>query len=232
LESATSSAIATTDVDEGDVVLPIPDRPQGPGAPPSGWCGETAIQEALLHLGIWAPQKIIHDVAKPEHPDLYSNDIPVALSALGIAYTVYAPKKAGFEAYSAWVRGAIDDGVPAIAGVKILPSEHPEWGLDHFVLAVGYGDRGLLVNTTWNRREWVGDTTTPGLSLHGAFYAIRMKRPKDAQGVLAAWLEVIDESATTVSVRVVCLERDLDGATKSALHAIDASKVARFRCDM
>jgi hypothetical protein len=228
--------------DDADVALPIPDRPQAPESPDSGWCGETAIQEALLHLGVWAPQKTIHAVAKPKHSDLYSNDIPVALAALGIPHSFYAPKKKGFDAYAAWVRDAIDGGEPVIAGVKILPTEHPDWGLDHFVLAIGYGDDGLLVNTTWGRREWVGDTTTPGLSLHAAFYAIAVHRPADANGARAARLEVIEESATLVRVRVVCLDASSSGVEHRAgakwqsatlgdgAITISATTVARFRC--
>ena len=36
------------------LALAIPARKQHEDAPPSGWCGETAIQEGLLHLGVWA----------------------------------------------------------------------------------------------------------------------------------------------------------------------------------
>jgi hypothetical protein len=190
--------------DDATVVLPIADRDQAPESPPSGWCGETAIQEGLLHLGMWAPQKKIHDAGKASHPDLYSQDIPVALSALGVAYTVYAPAKPGYGPYSEWVRGVLDQGDSVIAGVKILPTEHPEWGLDHFVLAVGYGPKGLLVNTTWGKRAWVADTTTKGLSLAHAFYAIRLRavaHPKDAQ---PARLEVLEENPFEVKLRVRC----------------------------
>ncbi len=52
-----------------------------------------------------------------------------------------------------------------LAGVKVLPTQHPEWGLDHFVLVVGHGDQGLLVNTTWGDRRWVRDTDTPGADM-------------------------------------------------------------------
>ena len=119
---------------EGERALPIAARRHAPEAPPQGWCGETAIQEALLYFGVWAPQARINASAKPAHPDLYSNDVPVALAALGARFEAY---RAGAEPYVRFVRRAIDEGDPVIAGVKILPTEHPSWGLDHFVLVVG-----------------------------------------------------------------------------------------------
>src|SRR5438874_7332852 len=65
--------------DDAKRALPIPARTHAPEAPPEGWCGETAIQEGLLYLGVWAPQAIINRAGHPSHPDLYSNEIPIAL---------------------------------------------------------------------------------------------------------------------------------------------------------
>jgi len=103
--------------------------------------------------------------------------------------------------------------------VKILPTKHPEWGLDHFVLVVGYGERGLLVNTTWGHREWVSDTTTPGLSFKNAFYAIRLDGVREA----GARLTVLSESDGKVKLRVTCGDRERE-------ETIDAEKAARFSC--
>jgi hypothetical protein len=187
------------------VVLPIAAREHAPEAPPEGWCGETAIQEGLLHLGVWAPQRVINKAGKPVHPDLYSNDIPVALAELGVRYTSY-PGGRGFAAFAAWIRGALDAGDPVLAGVKILPTKHPEWGLDHFVLVVGYDADRLLVNTTWGHRAWVSDTTTPGLSFANAGYALRLSGVSGVSGAgaRAARLVVLEENDTTVKVRVTC----------------------------
>ena len=160
---------------EATLVLPIPARDQAPEAPPEGWCGETAIQEGLLYRGVSISQRVINQAGKPVHPDLYSTEIPIALTKLGVRYTVYSPARGGFDAFSQWVRGALEEGDPVLAGVKILPTEHPNWGLDHFVLVVGYGPKGLLVNTTWGTRQWVSDTRSPGLSFANAFYAIRLR---------------------------------------------------------
>jgi hypothetical protein len=204
------------------VVLPIPPREHARERPPEGWCGETAIQEGLLHLGVWAPQRLINKAGRPAHPDLYSTDIPVALTELGVRYTAY-PGGRGFEAFAAWIRAALDAGDPVLAGVKILPTKHPEWGLDHFVLVVGYGgekepgtDR-LLVNTTWGHREWVADTTTPGLSFTKAGYAIRLSGVAPTrESARAARLSVLEENDTTVRVHVMCT-----GLEKGASYTIE-----------
>jgi hypothetical protein len=204
------------------LTLPIPPRQHAREAPPEGWCGETAIQEGLLHLGVWAPQRLINKVGRPAHPDLYSTDIPVALTDLGVRFTFY-PGGRGFDAFAAWIRAALDAGDPVLAGVKILPTKHPEWGLDHFVLVVGYGggkeagpDR-LLVNTTWGHREWVSDTTTPGLSFAKAGYAIRLSGvAMTRETARAARLSVLEENDTTVKVHVMCT-----GLEKGASYTIE-----------
>ena len=209
-EDATAPERALAPLEDPIVVLPIPDREQDARSPPSGWCGETAIQEGLLHLGGWASQAAIHRAGKPVHPDLYSNEIPIALAALGVQYSFYVPKKnekkekKGYAAYAQWVRDAIDQGDPVLAGVKLVPTEHPSWGLDHFVLVVGYGKRGLLVNTTWGRKEWVSDVATNGLSFENAFYGLRLRGSSPPKGARAARLSVIDETPSRVQLRVEC----------------------------
>lgn len=197
------SAVRVPTAGEAPTALLIPPRAHAPEAPPAGWCGETAIQEALLALGVWAPQRLINKAGKPVHPDLYSTDIPVALSDLGVRHSFYAGGK-GFDAFARWVGKAVDEGDPVLAGVKILPTEHPEWGLDHFVLVVGHREGGLLVNTTWGSRRWVGDTTTPGLSFKNAFYAIRLSGLTLPPKAHPARLTVLDEDAAAVKVRVTC----------------------------
>lgn len=158
---------------EADLVLAIPARHQEPAAPAAGWCGETAIQEGLLHLGVFASQGAINKAGHPVHPDLYATEIPGALHALGVRFTPY-PGARGYDQFRPWVVRALDAGHPVLAGVKLVPSEHPGWGLDHFVLVVGYGKRGLLVNTTWGYRAWVAEDGTSGLSFKGAFYGFRL----------------------------------------------------------
>jgi hypothetical protein len=199
-----------------EVTLAIPDRPQAKESPASGWCGETAIQEALMHYGAWVPQKTIHDAGKPLHPDLYSPEMPVALAGLGVTFESYQTAKTSVPGgYAGYVRAAIDAGDPVIAGVKILPTEHPEWGLDHFVLAVGYGPKGLLVNTTWNEQQWVGDGVKKGISFERAFFALRVRGVAGPKGRAStpARATVSSEGDTLVQLVVSCPGMGKDGAT-------------------
>lgn len=231
------------------VSLDIPARKQHANAPPSGWCGETAIQEGLLHLGVWASQRIIHDAGKSKHPDLYSDELPTALAQLGVTYATYAPKNKGFGAYEAFVRDAVNNGDPVLAGVKILPSEHPTWGLDHFVLVVGHGQQGLLANTTWGTRVWASETTTEGISFKNAFYALRLTGVVRSKGALPARLTVLEETLATVKLRIACVADKGDHRVERRHHAwdakpewtqavagasvivsIDAEREARFQC--
>ena len=241
---------------EAKLLLPIPPREHAPEAPPAGWCGETAIQEGLLHFGVWAPQRIINKAGRPTHPDLYSPDVPVALSELGVKHSFYAGSR-GDGMFEQWIRRALDAGDPVLAGVKILPTIHPEWGLDHFVLVVGYGDKGLLVNTTWGHRLWVADTTAPGLSFKNAFYAIRLGGVSVAGPARAARLSLLAarEGEAKVKVRVTCTGLQPGAAVRIELRrsrldetpawseeiratadrvtrevAVDADRVARFQC--
>lgn len=201
-ERATDAAAT----DDADRLLPIPARSHADGAPPEGWCGETAIQEALLHHGVWAPQAVINRAGSPAHPDLYSNELPRALDQMGAVYTRYVARRGGYADYEAWVKEALDAGDPVIAGVKILPTAHPEWGLDHFVLVVGHGARGLLVNTTWGSREWTSPARTRGISLVNAGYAIRVTGARRPEGATAARASVIREGAAEVRLAVTCVE--------------------------
>jgi hypothetical protein len=201
---AGAADISRAAADEAIVTLPIPARAQAAESPPSGWCGETAIQEGLLYLGVWAPQGLINKAGRPIHPDLYSPEIPVALQELGVRYTVYAQAR-GYDGFASWTRTALDEGHPVLAGVKILPTEHPEWGLDHFVLVVGHAQGTLLVNTTWGTRQWVGDTHTKGLSLANAFYGLRLDGLTTLpRGALPARVTLLEEAESRMKMRVIC----------------------------
>ena len=164
---------------------------------------------------MWAPQRLINAAGRPVHPDLYSPEIPVALGALGVRHTFYAGAR-GYEPFAKWVRAAIDEGVPVFAGVKLLPTQHPEWGLDHFVLAVGHGPKGILVNTTWGSQKWIDATATTGISLERAFYGIRLTGLATAPSATAARVTVLDETAPNVKVRVSCT-----GLSKDSVYRIE-----------
>jgi hypothetical protein len=153
--------------------------------PPEGWCGEDAIQEALFFFGAYYPQERINDAGSPAHPDLYANDIPRALGRLGFRYRSWEWKPAPLGDFIAWIRKEIAAGSPVLAGVKINPTAHPEWGLDHFVLVVGTEKGSLLLNTTWGYRSTLSESqlrsTKEGLSFANdskSYYGISILGPK------------------------------------------------------
>ncbi len=129
------------------VNLHIPDRDEDDNAPDEGWCGETCIQMALEYYGKRVSQKAINKAGHPAQPDLWEDDVPVALDALGVKYNLWDADNPDLEAFIAWVKSQLEAGYPAVVGVKIYPDEQPDWYVDHFVLAVGCGSQGLLVNT-------------------------------------------------------------------------------------
>jgi hypothetical protein len=146
---------------------------------------------------------MIHRAGRPAHEDLYSDEIPVALGELGVRFATYAGPR-GYAPFASWTKEALRAGDPVLAGVKILPTAHPTWGLDHFVLVVGHGPKGLLVNTTWGHRAWVADTETPGLSLKNAFYGLRLQGLVLGPDAAPARLTFRDETDAGVKLRVTC----------------------------
>jgi len=131
--------------------LEIPDTGQEARRPNSGWCGESSIQMAMSYYGAYASQQAINRAGKPSHPDLYANDIPTAMKNLGLEFTPWLGK--GMPEFTKWVRGELAADHPVLVGVKIYPTAHPLWPLDHFVLAVGCTEDSLTYNTTWKRQE-------------------------------------------------------------------------------
>ena len=129
----------------------IPDTGQEWRKPKTGWCGEASIQMALSYYGAYTSQQAINHAGKPAQPDLYDTDLPVALKAVGLEFKPW--QGTGLKPFFNWVRAELGAGHPVIMGMKINPTIHPDWSLDHFVLAVGSTEDALIYNTTWKRRE-------------------------------------------------------------------------------
>lgn len=129
------------------VLLPIPDRPEDSGAPPEGWCGETSIQMGMAYFNVEIPQKEIYAAGNPAHPELYADDIDLALNTLGVEYVSWDENNHNLAEFIEWIKANLAKGYPVFCGLKLYPTKHPEWLLDHFVLAVGYNGRGLFINT-------------------------------------------------------------------------------------
>ncbi|MBT8493411.1 MAG: C39 family peptidase, partial [Deltaproteobacteria bacterium] len=133
-------------------VLDIPSRNQAPESPRAGWCGETAIQEALLYYGAYVPQREINRIGDSQHPDLYWSEMPRAMRRLGLRFQP-SPRRASLSGFLEWSREHLRQRRPVLAGIKIYPTATPRWALDHMVLVVGFSRSGFAINTTWGRRE-------------------------------------------------------------------------------
>lgn len=112
-----------------------------------GWCAEACIQMAMAYYKTAISQKNINKAASPSHSDIYMDEIDIALEKLSVGYISWYGKNKNIEDFILWIKTMLNSYYPVICGVKIYPTEHPEWFLDHFVLIVGYNSKGLLVNT-------------------------------------------------------------------------------------
>ena len=74
-----------------EILLDIPDIGQEKRRPKEGWCGESSIQMAArpTTAAYTSSQKAINRAGKPAHPDLYEEDIPVAMTGLGMEYKTW-----------------------------------------------------------------------------------------------------------------------------------------------
>lgn len=230
-----------SEADRPEVVLGTTPVAQAPESPKEGWCGEAAIQEGMLSLGAYVSQARVNRAGKPSHPDLYASELPQALLALGVEGAWM--KGRGFDAVRAFTAEAVARGRPVVAGVKLLPTAHPSWGLDHFVALVGVRDSGVLVDTTWGTRVLVGSAPTRGISLAGAFFAVRLERISGLPEGEGAVLSVVSDAAAGVVVRAVCPEgaarvrvddvapsRDVPLVAREARVTVKRDAFVRFRC--
>jgi|GEM_PF-1165788 hypothetical protein len=143
------NASASCAIIEESVHLGIPDRAWDPGRPDLsvGWCAEACIQMALAYYGLNVTQAEINSAGDPDHPDLYAYEVDHTLGVLGTIVEVWDEDNSALSAFAEWIKNHLQRGHPVLLGVKIHPDEHPSWSLDHFVLAVGYTDGGLILNT-------------------------------------------------------------------------------------
>lgn len=208
-------------------LLNIPDRKHAPDRPKGvGWCGESAIQAALLFHGAYVPQKAINRAGKPTHADLYSNEIPAALRNLGMNIQIWPGATVKMPLFIQWLRGRIAAGTPVLAGVKIYPTDHPRWGLDHFVLAVGFNNGGIILNTTWQRQETLTlkqlQSTKKGLAFknrYDSYYGISIRGPTAfGKHDLRVRLFVQKETDKKVALVVKC-----EGLTRGAEYVLHKS---------
>jgi hypothetical protein len=220
---------ATTTKTGDDILLGIAPRIHELGRPPEGWCGEVAIQEAMLYFGAYYPQEQINEAGNPVHPDLYSNEIPRALKNLNADCRQWPGSRAGQRDFLAWIRKQIAAGSPVLVGVKIYPTSHEEWGLDHFVLAVGVQGDSLVLNTTWGFRYTLSErqlrSTKEGFSFANKYntqYGIRIKAPRpldDNDPPVRLFIQ--KETADRMAVIVKC--EDLQPGVEYSLYNLSST---------
>jgi ABC-type bacteriocin/lantibiotic exporter with double-glycine peptidase domain len=134
---------------KAEIDLNIPDREWDNTRPDKkvGWCAEACIQMALAFYGHHVSQSEINKAGKPEHSDLYMDDIDPALNQLSVRYIPWDSSNRNIDEFVSWIKEMLNLRYPVLCGVKTYPDKHPRWILDHFVLIVGYKENGFIVNT-------------------------------------------------------------------------------------
>jgi hypothetical protein len=145
-----SEAMAAESDDQ--VNLNIPDRAWDPvyANLTMGWCGETSIQMAMAYFGKEVSQKDINKAAGDDIPAINETDVDTASISLGVTFTSWPDSEQEMDAFIDWIKKELTEGYPVICGIKIYPDEHPDWFVDHLVLAVGFDENGLILNTQTN----------------------------------------------------------------------------------
>lgn len=154
----------------------IPAIAQDPTCPPDGWCGEAAIQMAMMYYGVYAPQKVINAAGHPSHPDLWSNELGPAMEAFGFSGTGL-PTGSTSEFITA-LKPVLHEGTPVILGINVFSKGH---GDAHFCIAAKYDDQTLTVNTTWEMTPrvypWGKMAVRDGLTLADTFMGLAVVPP-------------------------------------------------------
>ena len=142
--------IAAVPAAAGDsVLLDIPDRRWDPEREDNGegWCGEACLEMAMAYYGVDITQREINEAAVDRTPGLTEENIDQAINTLGVQYRIWNDEEPDLELFLEWIREGLRRGHPVLVGTKIYPDEHPRWYVDHFVLVVGFDERGLVMNT-------------------------------------------------------------------------------------
>jgi len=131
------------------VLLDIPDTYWDPQRDDNGegWCGEACLEMAIAYYGVDITQREINEAAVDRTPGLIEENIDQAMDSLGVTYMVWNDEVSDLGLFFEWIREGLRRGHPVLVGTKIYPDEHPRWYVDHFVLVVGYDERGLIMNT-------------------------------------------------------------------------------------
>ena len=211
--------------------LPIDDRQWDAEAPAEGWCGETSIQLAAGWYGAYAAQAKVNALGHPKTPDLWEYDVPVALEAMHLRFT-RGPQT--LVPALRWIVEELRREHPVVLGLKLVPTEHPEWAVDHLVLAVGFSPDGLLIDTNAEEGQitvsWAGLQRAEGdreytlVNHTGEVFAFAVDG-FEAQPTLPVRVRIVSQD-TTSAVLDVSLTGMRAGATYELLR--DETVIERF----
>ncbi len=154
------------------VLLPIEPRAYDQ----EDFCGEVCIQEALRHFGKDVPQLEINRVGGGDGVQgLWSEGIETMLKNIKFGYRSWRLESPDYAQYVEMLKGKLAQGHPILVGVKINPTQHPDWFCDHFILLVGYNSDSFIYNSpdTREQRSFVqfrdGDPDGSGWTLTNPF---------------------------------------------------------------
>ena len=101
-----SGALSSGEEELVGVYFSIPDRAWDPTRPDKnvGWCAETCIQMAMAYYGVEVSQVAVNRAGRPDHPDLYVNDIAKALDTLGVCYEAWDESVTDVSDFVAWIK--------------------------------------------------------------------------------------------------------------------------------
>jgi hypothetical protein len=202
--------------------MAIPDRKHAPGATPDGWCGETAIQQVMLFHGAFFSQKHINSIGTPKYGGMHSSEIPGALKRLGATFKDYSGRQT-LTNFMQQIRQRGKAGTPSLVGMKINPTKHPAWDLDHFVIVSGASEKSMVLNTTWGRTDTMTNaqlaSTNKGLSFKHRrdwYYGLAIGGFSGSDKLDAkVRIYVTKENIRQAAVIVVC-----EGLTKKTRHVL------------
>ena len=120
------------------------------------YCAEVCIQEALMHYGMNLSQDNINKAGGKDNSSGLEDkgQITLALNNLGANFETWyftQGRDMNYAEYIDFLKSKLSQGFPILAGVKINPTQHPEWINDHYILLVGFNDDSFIYNSPSER---------------------------------------------------------------------------------
>ena len=129
-----------------------------------GSCGENCLWTILNALDKTKTQLEINIAGTESGVGLHSSELMNVLEVYDVGYSLFSQSVASTDSsytmqrykdfiYNEVVK-TVQKGHPILIGIKVLPSDFPQWSLDHFVLLVGYNEStDELIYNDFNKRK-------------------------------------------------------------------------------